>query len=446
MSRLFGTDGVRGVANEELTTELALKLGRAAGAVLGRGRRERVLIGRDTRASGEMLEAALAAGLCASGVDVVRIGVIPTPGVAYLARYLGAGAGAAVTASHNPAPENGIKFFGPDGNKLPDGVEDEIESHIQDPANLPQPVGAGVGRIQERRDLLHHYGQEVRHTLPARLDGMKLVVDCGNGATSVIAGDVLTDLGAEVVMMNDRPTGLNINEGCGAMHPEQVAEKVKEVGADAGVAFDGDGDRAILADDAGRVVDGDRIMAICALHWSGTFHLPGNRVVGTVMSNLGLELALQSAGIEFLRAPVGDRYVSEEMRRVGASLGGEKSGHIIFAQHSTTGDGLISLMQVLGIMRATRRPLSELSDQVQEFPQILVNVRVSRKEGWSQIPAISTAIKRAEDALADRGRVFVRPSGTEALLRIMAEGPDQAEIERLVGDIREVVERELGKA
>jgi phosphoglucosamine mutase len=444
MSRLFGTDGVRGLANEELTTELALRLGRAAGAVLGRGRRERVLIGRDTRASGEMLEAALAAGLCASGVDVVRIGVIPTPGVAYISRYLGAGAGAAVTASHNPAPENGIKFFGPDGNKLPDGVEDEIEAKLHDPTGLPQPTGAGVGRIHERRDLLHHYGQEVRHTLPARLDGLKIVVDCGNGATSVIAGDVLSDLGAEVVMMNDRPDGLNINDHCGAMHPELMASKVKEVGADAGVAFDGDGDRAILADDLGRVVDGDRIMAICALHWSGTFHLPGNRVVGTVMSNLGLELALQAAGIEFLRAPVGDRYVSEEMRRVGASLGGEKSGHIIFAQHSTTGDGLVSLMQVLGIMRAKRCPLSELADQVQEFPQLLVNVRVPRKDGWSQNPAISAAIRKAEAELEGRGRVFVRPSGTESLIRIMAEGPDQGELETLVGGIRAVVEQELG--
>jgi phosphoglucosamine mutase len=273
---------------------------------------------------------------------------------------------------------------------------------------------------------------------------MKLVVDCGNGATSVLAAEVLSDLGADVVAVNDRPDGLNINDGCGALYPEKVAEKVKEVGADAGVAFDGDGDRAILADEKGRVVDGDRIMGICALHWTGTFHLPGNRLVGTVMSNLGLELALQSAGIEFLRAAVGDRYVSEEMRRVGASLGGEKSGHIIFAQHSTTGDGLVSLMQVLGIMRATRRSLADLADQIQEFPQLLVNVRVSRKEGWSQIPAISAAIKKAEDKLSGRGRVFVRPSGTESLIRIMAEGPEQKELEELVGSIRKVVEAELG--
>ncbi len=444
MGKHFGTDGVRGLANAELTTELALNLGRAAGAALGQGRRERVLIGRDTRASGEMLEAALAAGLCASGVDVVRVGVIPTPGVAYLSRYLGAGAGAAVTASHNPAPENGIKFFGPDGNKLPDAVEDEIERRLEDRSGLPQPTGAGVGRIHERPDLLHLYGQEVRHTLPARLDGMKIVVDCGNGATSVVAVEVLNELGAEVIVMNDRPNGLNINDGCGAMHPEPVADKVRETGADAGVAFDGDGDRAILADDRGRVVDGDRIMGICALQWKGTFHLPGNRVVGTVMSNLGLELALKAKEIEFLRAAVGDRYVSEEMRRVGASLGGEKSGHIIFAQHSTTGDGLVTLMQVMGIVRATRQKLSELADQVQEYPQILVNVRVAKKDGWNRIPALTQAIHHAESALEGRGRVFVRPSGTEALLRIMAEGPDQAEIDQLVGAIREVVVRELG--
>jgi len=444
LAKLFGTDGVRGIANSELTADLALRIGRAAGHVLCRGRRPRVLIGRDPRASSEMLEAALAAGLCASGADVVRVGVIPTPGVAYLSRYLGSAAGAVVTASHNPADENGIKFFGPDGLKLPDAVEEEIEALVDATDALPTPTGAGVGRIQERADLLHHYSQEVRHTIPHRLDGLKLVVDCANGATSPVAADVLSDLGAEVVPIHCRPDGLNINDGCGSLHPEGMMQAVLANSANVGAAFDGDGDRVLMADEKGRLVDGDRIMALCALHWAGTYRLPGNIVVGTVMSNMGLELALKQAGVALLRAPVGDRYVGEEMRRVGAALGGEKSGHICFAQHSTTGDGLITLLQVLHVMCSTGKPLSELADQVTELPQILVNVPVSTKDGWDQVPEIASAIARAEAALSGRGRVLVRPSGTERLIRVMAEGPDEAELKRLVEHIADAVRRTLG--
>jgi phosphoglucosamine mutase len=444
VGNLFGTDGVRGLANAELTVELALRIGRAAGHLLSQQKRERVLVGRDPRASGEMLEAGLVAGLCASGADVVRVGVMPTPGVAYLSRYLGSKAGAAVTASHNPAPENGIKFFGPDGLKLPDAVEEQIEGLIEDAQSLPAPTGGGVGRVHERPDLLHHYSQQVRHTIPHRLDGVRLVVDCANGATSPVAGEILCDLGADVVFLSQKPDGLNINADCGSLYPQRMMSAVIENGAGAGAAFDGDGDRVLMADEKGRLVDGDRIMALCALHWAGTYRLPGNIVVGTVMSNIGLELALKDAGITLLRAPVGDRYVGEEMRRVGAALGGEKSGHIIFAQHGTTGDGLVSLLQVLHVMMATGKPMSELADQVAELPQILVNVPVATKEGWSSKPNILAAIQDAEAALRGRGRVLVRPSGTERIIRVMAEGPEESELQRLVSRICDAIEGSLG--
>ena len=444
VAKLFGTDGVRGLANAELTAELALRIGRAAGHLLGRQRKARVLIGRDTRASGEMLEAALASGLCASGADAIRVGVIPTPGVAYLARYLGSSAGAVVTASHNPAPENGIKFFGPDGLKLPDAVEEQIQELVDCAEQLPSPTGPGIGRIQERHDLVHHYGQEARHSIPQRLDGLKLVVDCANGATSHVAPEVLQDLGAEVVVLSASPDGLNINADCGSLYPQRMMEAVVSQCAHAGAAFDGDGDRVLLADELGRLVDGDRILAMCALHWAGTYRLPGNTVVGTVMSNIGLELALNEAGIELLRAPVGDRYVGEEMRRVGAALGGEKSGHVIFAQHGTTGDGIVTLLQILQIMTSTGKPLSTLADQMQELPQLLVNVPVASKDGWESVPAIQARIREVERVLRGRGRVLVRPSGTERLIRVMAEGPDADELSALVGSIADAVRCALG--
>jgi len=444
LGKLFGTDGVRGVANSELTADLAMRIGRAAGHILCKDRRQRVLIGRDPRASSEMLEAAISAGLCASGIDVVRVGVIPTPGVAYLSRYLGAAAGVVITASHNPAHENGIKFFGPDGLKLPDAVEDQIEALVNTTDSLPAPTGSGVGRIYERSDLLHHYSQEVRHTIPHRLDGVRIVIDCANGATSPVASDILSDLGAEVVCINNHPDGLNINANCGSLHPEGMMRAVAEHQADVGAAFDGDGDRVLMADEKGRLVDGDHIMGLCAIHWAGTYRLPGNTVVGTVMSNMGLELTLKQVGIELLRTPVGDRYVSEEMRRVGAALGGEKSGHICFAQHSTTGDGLITLLQVLHVMHSTGKPLSELADQVLELPQILVNVPVRTKDGWNSIPEIQSVISDAERALAGRGRLVVRPSGTESLIRVMAEGQDESEINELVSRIAEVIRNHLG--
>lgn len=444
MGKLFGTDGVRGQANSDLSVELALALGRAGGSVLGRAGRARVLVGRDTRASGEMLEAALCAGFCASGLDVVRLGVIPTPGVAALTRALGAAAGGVVTASHNPADQNGIKFFGPDGCKLPDAAEEAIEAAVADSARLPAPVGAGVGRMQDRPDLIHRYAEEVRETISGRLTGLRIVLDCAHGATSAPAPALLADLGAEVEALNCQPNGLNINDGCGSLHPEGMMARVQQSGATLGAALDGDGDRVILCDERARQVDGDHVMALCALAWAGTSRLPGNVVVGTVMSNMGLELALRSAGIRLLRAPVGDRYVAEEMARSGAALGGEKSGHLIFSAHSPTGDGMLSLLQVLEVVRSTGRPLSELADQMTELPQILVNVRVARKDGWEQVPEIAAAAAAATAALAGRGRLLVRPSGTEKLIRVMAEGPDRAELHGWVELIRAAVASSLG--
>lgn len=442
MGKLFGTDGVRGIANKELTAELALALGRSAGYLLRRERpRSRVVVGRDPRASGDLLTSALMAGLCASGVDVTFVGVVPTPAIAFLVRYLGAQAGVVVTASHNPAEENGIKFFGADGFKLPDELEEEMEALLPQSTTLPAPVGVEVGRIQQREDLVHHYLQEIRQCLSYRLEGLRIVVDCANGSTAGLAEELLSDLGAEVIPLACQPNGLNINVHCGSLHPEKMRAEVVRQKADLGVAFDGDGDRALLADEEGKLVDGDHILAFCALHWAEQGRLPGKLVVATVMSNLGLELALQQKGIRLLRTSVGDRYVSEAMRRVGAVLGGEKSGHIIFAEASTTGDGFITLLKVLEIMYETGKPLSTLAGQMEELPQVLVNVPVKRKEGWDEDPEIQRVLKEAERRLGNRGRVVVRPSGTEKVLRIMAEGPDSHEVEEVVADLRRAIER-----
>lgn len=442
MGKFFGTDGVRGIANKELTAELALALGRSAGYLLQRGKpRSRVVVGRDPRASGDLLTSALMAGLSASGVEVTFVGVVPTPAIAFLVCYLGAQAGVVVTASHNPAEENGIKFFGADGFKLPDELEEEIEALLPQSATLPAPIGAEVGRIQQREDLVHHYLQGIRRCLPYRLEGLRIVVDCANGSTAGLAEELLSDLGAEVIPLACQPDGLNINVHCGSLHPERMMAEVLQQKANLGVAFDGDGDRALLADEEGKLVDGDRILAFCALHWAEQGRLPGKVVVATVMSNLGLELALRQRGIRLLRTSVGDRYVSEEMRRVGAILGGEKSGHIIFAEASTTGDGLITLLKVLEVMYETGTPLSALARQMEELPQLLVNVPVKRKEGWDQNPEVQKALKEAERRLGDRGRIVVRPSGTEKVLRVMAEGPDAHEIEEIVVELQQAIER-----
>lgn len=445
MSKLFGTDGVRGLANEELSPLLALMLGAtAAHVIIERRQNTRVLIGRDPRISGDILESALVAGVCSQGVDAMLAGVAPTPAVAYLTRSTSSAAGVVISASHNPVADNGIKFFGPDGYKLDDAVEESIERQIESFDSFPRPIGGDVGNVFRRPELAWEYAEHVKKTIDTPLAGMKLVIDCANGAASELAPRIFDELGARTTCIHCNPNGRNINEGCGSLHPEHMQRTVVEVGADAGLSFDGDADRVIMADETGRVVDGDRVMAIYALHRARTTGLPANTVVATVMSNIGLELALKEEGLILVRTAVGDRYVSDEMRRTGAVVGGEKSGHVILSEHTTTGDGMVTALQVLSVMIQTGSRLSELAARMPEFPQLLVNVAVSRRDGWDSDESIRAAVSRAEEKLRGRGRVLVRPSGTEKLIRVMAEGPDQAELDSLVGHICDAVRKALG--
>jgi len=444
LGKLFGTDGVRGLANTELSPLLALKLGTTAAHVLIERKTDAtVLIGRDPRISGDILESALVAGICSQGADAILVGAVPTPAVAYLTVATGSAAGAVISASHNPVRDNGIKFFGPDGYKLDDAIEAAIEQQIERFDSFPRPTGGGVGRLRRSHELAQDYASHAKSTITHRLDGMKLVVDCANGAASEFAPQILADLGAEVCPISCCPNGVNINENCGSLHTQAMREEVVKRGADAGLAFDGDSDRAILADENGQIVDGDHVMAICALHFAATRGLPHNAVVATVMSNIGLEIALNNAGVDLIRTPVGDRCVSEEMRRSGAAIGGEKSGHIIFSEHATTGDGIITALQVLQIMRETGRRLSDLASVMEEFPQILLNVRVKERTGWDRIPELQAAIADVERRLLGRGRILVRASGTEKLIRVMAEGPDQKELESLTEQVASVVRAKL---
>ena len=379
-------------------------------------------------------------------MNVVRLGVLPTPGVSYLTRLAGAAAGEVISASHNPMPDNGIKFFGADGRKLADEIETEIEDRIDDFERLPSPTGAEVGRLIEPAALLEDYIQHVARTAEGPLTGMKVVMDCANGAASEVAPRIFRSLGADVFAIHHTPDGANINAGCGALHPEEMLRTVAARGADLGVSFDGDADRAILGDERGRLVDGDRVMGICALAWRDTDRLLGNHVVATVMSNMGLELALRSAGIAMHRAPVGDRHVADMMRATGAAIGGEKSGHLIFARHGVTGDGMVTALQVAALIRDTGRPLSELAGAIEELPQKLVNVPVYRRRGWRTQPELWEAVRRGETELGGRGRILVRASGTERIVRVMAEGPEQAELDRIVGQIATVIREKMGPA
>jgi phosphoglucosamine mutase len=441
----FGTDGVRGVANRELTPELAYKLGRAGAYVLTQGKeRAQIAVGKDTRISGDMLEAALIAGITSVGVDVVRLGVIPTPGVAYLTRHLQADAGVMISASHNPVPDNGIKFFGGDSFKLTDSQEAAIEQHLREAQDsLPRPTGAHVGRVLEQRDASELYVAYEKTKVRNRFDGVKVVLDCGNGAVSYIAADVFRSLGAEVVAIHSEPTGTNINVGCGSTHPEVVKAAVLEHGAQICLTFDGDADRLIAVDDQGQIVDGDYTLAIIGGALKARGELIGNTVVATVMSNIGFLKAMRELGIEVVRTAVGDRYVMEAMREGGFVLGGEQSGHIIMLQHNTTGDGLLTALQLTDIMVESKQPLSTLRSVMRSFPQVLVNVRVQSKDGWQDNANIKTAIQRVEDILGVDGRVLVRASGTEPLIRVMAEGPEEEALRGYVNDIADVVRHEL---
>ena len=446
MARLFGTDGIRGVANSELTAELAYKLGRAATFYFGKSvDRPQIVIGRDTRLSGMMLENALAAGICSAGGDALILGVAPTPAIAYLTHCLKAQAGVVISASHNPYYDNGIKFFSSTGYKLPDTVEDELEKLlVEGIENLPYPLNEKVGRIISIHEKLDHYCEYLLESTSSSLKGLRVVVDCANGAAFVVAPKIYRALGAEVIPMYISPDGININENCGSTHTENLQREVIAHKADIGIAHDGDADRCLAVTEKGEIIDGDRILLICALLMKSQNKLKDNTVVTTVMSNLGFHKAANEYGLSLEVTSVGDRYVLEKMKERSLSLGGEQSGHIIFGDVSTTGDGVMTGVQLLSALKETNKKMSDLSEVMTQFPQLLVNVRVKTKEGWDTNMAISDAIKKAEEILGSEGRILVRPSGTEPLLRIMAEGPTLAELEKLVQEIAEITRQELG--
>lgn len=448
MGKYFGTDGVRGEANVELTPELAFKLGRFGGYVLSQHETERpkVFVARDTRISGEMLESALIAGLLSVGIEVYKLGVLATPGVSYLVRTEKASAGVMISASHNPALDNGIKFFGNDGFKLADDQELEIEALLDAPKDtLPRPSAEGLGTLVDYPEGLRKY-EKFLVTTGTDLSGMTVALDTANGAASVSARDVFLDLNAEIAVIGEKPNGLNINDGVGSTYPEQLQELVKETGADLGLAFDGDSDRLIAVDETGEIVDGDRIMFIIGKYLSEKGLLAHNTIVTTVMSNLGFHKALDKQGINKAITAVGDRYVVEEMRHSGYNLGGEQSGHVIIMDYNTTGDGQLTAIQLTKVMKETGKSLSELAAEVTIYPQKLVNIRVenSMKERAMEVPAIANIIAKMEDEMAGNGRILVRPSGTEPLLRVMAEAPTDAEVDYYVDTIADVVRTEIG--
>lgn len=447
MVRLFGTDGIRGVVNATLMPELAYHLGRAAGAYFCRTEGvHRFLIGRDTRLSGTMIEAALAAGLCSTGVNVDLAGVIPTPGIAYLTRKEQYDAGVVISASHNPFQDNGIKFFDHEGYKLPDATEEEIENLLKriDAEDIPRPTGAGIGVIASRTDLADKYKEYIISTVQGDLGGLKIVTDSANGASSRFLPDILTRLGAEVMATCREPDGVNINKDCGSTHIEALQKAVLEAGADCGVANDGDADRCILVDEKGQVLDGDHIMIINAVYMKQEGRLHDDTVVGTVMSNLGFRKALEKQGCHTVFTQVGDRYVLEEMRKHDYSIGGEQSGHIIFKDYNTTGDGLITAVQTLSIVKKQGGPLSRMTAMMDTYPQLLKNVEVYSKNGWEENEMIQAAIESAKEELGSEGRILVRASGTEPLIRVMAEGKSQEQLEEIVEDVAAVVDQELG--
>ena len=448
MGKYFGTDGVRGEANVELTPELAFKLGRFGGYVLSQHEEETplVFVGRDTRISGEMLEHALIAGLLSVGIRVYKLGVIATPGVAYLVRTEKASAGVMISASHNPALDNGIKFFGGDGFKLDDDRELEIEALLDAAEDtLPRPSAQGLGTVMEYPEGLRKY-QEFLVSTGVQLEGMHVVLDTANGAASTSARQIFADLGAQLTVIGENPDGLNINDGVGSTHPEHLQEKVNEVGAAIGLAFDGDSDRLIAVDENGEIVNGDKIMYIIGSYLSSKGLLEKNTIVTTVMSNLGFHKALDAKGIQKEITAVGDRYVVEEMRKSGYNLGGEQSGHVVIMDYNTTGDGQLTGVQLTKIMQETGKKLSELAAEVTIYPQKLVNIRVenSMKDKAMEVPAIREIIEKMEAEMAGNGRILVRPSGTEPLLRVMAEAPTNEEVDYYVDTIAAVVQAEIG--
>ena len=449
MGKLFGTDGVRGVANTELTSELAFQLGRVGAYVLTKeSKSTKVLIAKDSRRSGDMLEAALTAGLCSVGAQVYLAGVVPTPAVAYLVRKYNFDAGVMISASHNAMQDNGIKFFDGNGFKLPDALEDEIEALIEKAKmrgdNLPRPTGEGVGTAEPLPGAAQDYAEFLLSTVPGlRLNNMKIAIDCANGATSEVAPKVLAALGAQVTTLHNAPDGSNINKNCGSTHMESLRAHVKSQGADIGIAFDGDGDRMLAICEKGEMIDGDAILAVCGLdlHERGKL----NTIVATVMSNQGFEVFCRDRGFELFRTDVGDRYVLEKMLADDLPLGGEQSGHVIFREFSTTGDGILTALQLLAVIDRKKQPMSALAGVVETFPQVLINATVPniRKPELAYCPDIKKAQQGIEAAMAGEGRILVRPSGTEPVVRVMLEGRDQAQIHAWAQDLVDVIEKSL---
>lgn len=448
--QLFGTDGVRGVANvHPMTSEIAMQIGRAAAYLFKhKDRRSRIVIGKDTRLSGYMIENALAAGICSMGVDVLLVGPLPTPGIAFITASMRADAGVVISASHNPYQDNGIKFFGRDGFKLPDEQELQIEELIlSGKIDDLRPTADEVGKAFRVDDAVGRYVVFLKNTFPRKLDltGIKIVLDCAHGAAYRVAPAVLEELGAEVIAVGVHPNGTNINHKCGSTHPELVADAVVKHNADLGIALDGDADRCLFVDEKGKVVDGDHVLAICGIHLLNQGRLPHKTVVATVMSNMGLDIAMREAGGRVVKTAVGDRYVVEEMRSQGCLLGGEQSGHMIFLEYNTTGDGVLTALQILSIMQETGKSLADLAGVMTSLPQTLVNVRVRERRNVKDVPAIQQVIDDVEAKLGDDGRVLIRYSGTEPLLRIMLEGREQEEITTLAGEIARAVEHNLGE-
>ncbi len=448
MGKLFGTDGIRGVANKDpMTPEMAIQIGQAVAHVLNeKGHRQRIVIGKDTRLSGYMLENALAAGISSMGADVISVGPMPTPGVAFIANNMDADGGIVISASHNPFEDNGIKIFSKEGFKLSEEQELEIEELIfQNNMQSLASSSQEIGRAFREENALEGYKVFLKHTFPKNLslEGVKIVLDCANGATYKVAPTLFKEMRAEVLCLNVNPDGKNINVECGSLHPEWLAEKIIENRADIGLAFDGDGDRLIAADEKGNIISGDKILAICAKNLKKERRLKNNLVVSTVMSNLGLSLALNEMEIKHIKTRVGDRYVIEELLKNGAVLGGEDSGHIIFLEHHTTGDGLITALQLLAVMQKEEKAVSELSKVMKTFPQVLINVDVKSKPDLKGIPEIGNVIGSVEKELGDMGRVLVRYSGTQPMCRVMVEGPTKEQTEKLAKKIAEIVKKKL---
>lgn len=447
MGKLFGTDGVRGIANIELTCEMAYKLGKIGAHILTKGKKKaKIVVGKDTRISGDMLEAAMVSGILSAGADALCVGVVPTPAVAFLTRKYEADAGVVISASHNPVEYNGIKFFSKDGFKLPDNIEESIEEYILDNKDIEVKLsGDEVGRRINIEDGIKDYTEFLKTTIDINFAGMKIAMDCGNGASYIAAPSTFTELGAEVEVLNHAPDGLNINYKCGSTYPEVIKDFVLKTGADVGLSFDGDADRLIAVDEKGNIVDGDKIMAICGAFLKEEGKLKEDTVVATVMSNIGLEKALKGKNCKIVKTKVGDRYVLEKMKEEGYVLGGEQSGHIIFLDHNTTGDGLLSALQLLSVVKKKNKPLSELASIMNIYPQVLKNAKVSndKKNSYMEDEVIASRIKEIEEAMLDDGRVLIRPSGTEPLVRVMLEGTDIDILNKYAGELVELIEERL---